>query len=263
MFWIKKVFSQLFMPVPFAVILLLLALWQFRRRPKLAKTLIVFSIAWLGLLASSFGSYWLLWPLEQQYHVFDKPVPHSCVVMVLGSGHDDGIKGEARHQLSTTALARLTEGVSLVKKADSRDCLLVLSGWTGGGSNRTPHAEEMKQAAIDMGADAARILTLDDAKDTIEEALALRQTFGATDGDMGDDAVGGRKLFLVTSAAHMPRAMEIFVGAGFDPVAAPTDFLGRQDHWWRLSTENLDKSAKALHEYMGTVWLRIRMLIGV
>ena len=251
------------MPIPFAVILLLLAVWQFRRRPKLAKSLIVLSIVWLGFLASSFGSYWLLWPLEQQYKVFKQPVPHSCVVMVLGSGHDDGVAGDARHKLSTTALARLSEGVALVKKADSKDCLLVFSGWTGGGNNTTAHAEEMKQAAIDMGADPVRILTLDDAKDTVEEALALRQTFGAAPEDMGDDAVGGRKLLLVTSASHMPRAMEIFVGAGFDPVAAPTDFLGRHDHWWRLSTENLDKSAKALHEYIGTTWLHVRMLLGV
>ncbi|QSX32586.1 YdcF family protein [Shewanella avicenniae] len=262
MFLLKKVFSQMFMPVPFAVILLLVALWQFGRRPKLAKSLIVASILWLGMLASSFGSYWLLWPLEQQFAVYDKPMPHSCVVMVLGSGHDDGIKGEARHQLSTTALARLTEGVALVKKAASKDCMLVLSGWTGGGSNHTSHAAEMKQAAVEMGADPARILTLDEAKDTIEEALALRQTFGASATDVGDEVVGGRKLFVVTSASHMPRAMEIFVGLGFDPVAAPTDFLGRQDHWWRLSTENLDNSAKAMHEYMGTVWLRIRMLLG-
>lgn len=251
------------MPIPSTVILLLLALWQLRRRPKLAKSLIVLSIVWLGFLASSFGSYWLLWPLEHQYTVFKKTVPHSCVVMVLGSGHDDGIEGNARHKLSSTALARLSEGVALVKKADSKDCLLVFSGWTGGGRNQVAHAEEMKQAAIDMGADPARILTLDDAKDTVEEALALRQTFGAAAEDMGDDIVGGRKLLLVTSASHMPRAMEIFVGAGFDPVAAPTDFLGRSDHWWRLSTENLDKSAKALHEYIGTTWLHVRMLLGV
>ncbi|MDF0535682.1 YdcF family protein [Shewanella yunxiaonensis] len=262
MFLIKNLISQLFMPIPLAVILLLLALWFWRRKPKLAKGLVLVSMTWLLLLSSSFGSYWLLWPLEQQYAVRTDTPKHASVVMVLGSGHDDAIVGEARHKLSTTALARLTEGVAQVKKANSPDCLLVVSGWTGG-INSTSHAQQMHDAAVDMGANAERILELSDARDTIEEALALRKAFGASATDMGEDAVGGRQLVLVTSAAHMPRAMKIFKMAGMDPVAAPTDFLARRDHWWRFSTENLNKSAKAIHEYLGMTWLSIRIMLGM
>lgn len=249
------------MPIPLALILLLLALCFMRSRPKLAKGLVIFSMTWLLLLSSSFGSYWLLWPLEHQYSVRTATPKHACVVMVLGSGHDDALLGEARHKLSTTALARLTEGVAQVKKAASNDCLLVVSGWTGG-LNSSSHAQQLRDAAVAMGANPNRILELPDARDTIEEALALRQAFGATATDMGDDAVGGRQLLLVTSAAHMPRAMKIFKMAGMEPVAAPTDFLARRDHWWRLSTANLDNSAKAIHEYLGMTWLSIRIMLG-
>lgn len=262
MFLIKKLLSQLFMPIPMTLLLLLLALWLWRRRPRLAKGLIVCSMAWLLFLSSSFGSYWLLWPLEHQYSVRTAAPKHASVVLVLGSGHDDALAGEARHKLSATALARLTEGLAQVKKAASNDCLLVVSGWTGG-LNSTPLAEQMRDAAVAMGANPERILALSDARDTVEEALALRQAFGASATDMGDDAVGGRQLVLVTSAAHMPRAMKIFKMAGMEPVAAPTDFLARRDHWWRLSTDNLDGSAKAIHEYLGMTWLSIRIMLGV
>ncbi|MFQ6370372.1 YdcF family protein [Shewanella sp. YIC-542] len=249
------------MPVPLSLLLLALALWYWQRRPKLAKGLVLGVMSGWLFLSSSFGSFWLVWPLEQQYPVSRDIPPHSCVVMVLGSGHDDALTGDARHKLSATALARLTEGVAQMKRAASRDCLLAVSGWSGG-LNSTSHAQQMHDAAIALGADADRILVLPSPRDTIEEALMLRRAFGADADDKGADAIGGRQLLLVTSATHMPRAMKIFQMAQLAPVAAPTDFLARRDHWWRLSTANLDASAKAIHEYVGMTWLNIRIMLG-
>nr|WP_280529606.1 hypothetical protein [Shewanella dokdonensis] len=57
--------------------------------------------------------------------------------------------------------------------------------------NSSSHAQQLRDAAVAMGANPNRILELPDARDTIEEALALRQAFGAAATDMGDDAVGG------------------------------------------------------------------------
>ncbi|GAB1108447.1 MAG: hypothetical protein Sw2PiMacB_27770 [Shewanella algae] len=51
--------------------------------------------------------------------------------------------------------------------------------------------------------------------------------------------------------------MRIFRSTGLEPQAAPTDFLLRRDHWWRLTTSNLDDSQKALHEYLGLAWLTV------
>ena len=69
----------------------------------------------------------------------------------------------------------------------------------------------------------------------------------------------GAPLVLVTSAAHMSRAMMLFRGAGMDPAASPTDYLTprpgapREFHPASLypSAESLCLSERAL-EYLGT-----------
>ncbi len=255
-FWLKKILSQFFMPIPLTLVTLLLACFYIRRRPGVARALMVFAITWLLLLSSSIGSSTLLAGLERQYPLYTAAPARSCVVMVLGSGHDDQVGGLARHMLSATALERLSEGVAQLKAANSKDCLLAVSGWNGGLEQQS-HARRMAEAAIELGAEPSRILMLESARDTIEEAQALRQTFGAGTDDKGIDALGGRQLILVTSASHMPRAMRIFRSTGLEPQAAPTGFLLRREHWWRLSTSNLDDSQKALHEYLGLAWLTV------
>lgn len=70
-------------------------------------------------------------------------------------------------------------------------------------------------------------------------------------------------IVLVTSAAHMPRAVEAFEGQGVRVSAAPTGrrtgnraAAGVLD--WLPSTSALDRSRIALHELLGRLWYRIR-----
>ena len=70
-------------------------------------------------------------------------------------------------------------------------------------------------------------------------------------------------VILVTSAAHMPRAVEVFEGQGVRVTAAPTGrrtgnraAAGVLD--WLPSARALDKSRIALHELVGQLWYRIR-----
>ena len=72
---------------------------------------------------------------------------------------------------------------------------------------------------IQYGVPAELILVLDEPLDTAQEARAVRAALG-----------GGSPLILVTSAAHMPRAMRHFQAVGLDPIPAPTQYLtGRGD----------------------------------
>ena len=70
-------------------------------------------------------------------------------------------------------------------------------------------------------------------------------------------------VILVTSAAHMPRAVEVFEGQGVRGTAAPTGWrtgnraaAGVLD--WLPSASALDRSRDALHELVGQIWYRIR-----
>lgn len=230
------------MPVPLLVLLLIFALVILRNR-KLVRSILSVAIVLLVFLSSTPGSNLLSSPLESQYPVNSHPIEAGCLVMVLGSGHDDSITGTAIQQLSSTALARLSEGIRQFKLG--RDCKLVFSGWSGGTDSR-PQAEVMAAAAMELGIPKSRIITFPLAKDTIEEAQFMKWE------------VGTAPFRLVTSASHMPRAMATFINTGLKPEAAPTDFITRQGYWWRLDAHNLWSSQRAIHEYVGQLWFQIK-----
>ncbi|AZQ11068.1 YdcF family protein [Shewanella khirikhana] len=241
MFWLKKILSLLIMPIPALVLLLLLALWLWRRRV-LAKSLVTSALITLVFLSSSFGSRLLVSPLESRFSATSQPISGPCVVAVLGSGHEDDIHGSAVQQLSTIALARLSEGVRQLSLG--QECTLVVSGFSGG-LNTRPHAEVMRAAAIELGVDESRIIVLPQPRDTLEEARQIK-------------ALGIDKVRLVTSAAHMARAMAMFAHEGVIAEAAPTDFTARRSYWWRLSARELYNSQMAIHEYVGMLWFSLR-----
>lgn len=243
MFWLKKVVSLLVMPLPLVTLLLGISLFLgYRHRHHLARFALVLAMALLVFLSSSVGSRLITLPLESRYAVNSLPIEGACTVMVLGSGHEDAIAGTAVHKLSAIALARLSEGLRQLKLGNQ--CRLVLSGFSGG-LNETSHAETMKAAAIELGVEPERILLLPDAMDTLEEARSLK-------------ALGIEHIRLVTSAAHMPRAMAMFSHEGISASAAPTDFTARSGYWWRLDARELYTSQRAIHEYVGMLWFSLR-----
>lgn len=239
-FWLKKIISQLIMPIPLTILLLLLALLFWRRW---GKSLVVGAAVLLGLLSSPGVSNWLTGTLESQYQVNNQPVEGNCLVMVLGSGMDDELHGPATQQLSVTGLARVTEAVRQMKQGQA--CMLVTSGWSGA-LNKTSYAKVAADAAVELGVSPQRIIKLPLARDTIEEAGFLKME------------IGDAPFRLVTSAAHMPRSMMIFKQAGLHPQAAPTDFLDRESHWWVLSADNLLTSQRAIHEWVGQLWFQLK-----
>lgn len=77
---------------------------------------------------------------------------------------------------------------------------------------------------------------------------------------------GIRKIYLVTHALHMPRAREAFERAGFQVTPAPTIFASREClsvlHFLPHSS-TLETSTILLHEWIGRVWYRWEVAIGV
>ena len=76
-------------------------------------------------------------------------------------------------------------------------------------------------------------------------------------------ARGIRKIVLVTSAMHMPRAAGAFRKAGFEVIPAPADF---RTGWgapnpvflWLPNAGSLEHSQTALHEWLGLWTYRLR-----
>jgi uncharacterized SAM-binding protein YcdF (DUF218 family) len=72
--------------------------------------------------------------------------------------------------------------------------------------------------------------------------------------------LGKAPFFLVTSAAHMPRAVALFQKQGTHPLPAPTGFMSTARRF-RLTLPNakaLRRTEFAFHEYLGLLWARFR-----
>ena len=187
----------------------------------------------------------LLGPLEQRH----APVTDvaalgavAAVVVVLGGGWQPNPAWPISSQLNDSSAIRLFEGLRLLRALP--EARLILSGGSRS-ADRAPVAQGYAQAAREMGVSAERILTLDTPLDTAQEAYAACAVLGA-----------GRRLVLVTSAAHMPRAMRHFQRVGLDPIPAPTQHLtGRSQRHslldWLPSSGDLEKTEQAWHEYLG------------
>ena len=218
MFWLKKFFSFWLMPVPLCMALLVSGLLLSRRRPRLGRGLTLTAAALLILFANKFVSNGLIAPLEDRYPAVpeilaDAPVPArlaGCgLVVVLGGGHVDVPAWPAVERLSGSSLGRISEAVRILRVVPN--ARLIVSG--PGMPGRPSHGAVQAQAARSLGIDPARIIVIDSAHDTEDEAHAVARMAGKT------------RVALVTSAWHMPRAAALFRDAGVDFVPCPADFV--------------------------------------
>lgn len=104
-------------------------------------------------------------------------------------------------------------------------------------------ARLLQESGIPKGA----ITVKKSSRDTKEEALMMKAL------------IGDKAFILVTAAYHMPRAMALFEKLGLNPVAAPTNFLVKKKDWFEvLDQESGWNFEKALHEYIGLLWYRLK-----
>jgi uncharacterized SAM-binding protein YcdF (DUF218 family) len=126
---------------------------------------------------------------------------------------------------------------------------LILSG--GRGFDPVPNAKIMADVAIAIGLDKEDLVLESLSKDTEDEARLVQKI-------VGDD-----RFVLVTSAFHMPRSVALFKKLGMKPLPAPTghqvkERQGRSPAMVFPRADNLRKAEMAFHEYLGSVWARIR-----
>ena len=242
LFTVKKFVSIFLMPMSLGLILFFIGLvFLLNKNYKRAKTFLIISFLWLAIIGYSPFSNYLIQPLENEYKSYIKVDPSIKHVLVLGSGHVTNKEVSTLSQLSTTALMRLTEGIRIYRKLDNGK--LILSGYAGE-DVKTPHAFISRDVAISLGVPADDIITQEEAKDTAEEASYVKEI------------VNNEKFILVTSAFHMPRAMKIFKTASLNPIAAPTNYLSKEDGDYLREPrgKEIRKTERAMHEYIGILW---------
>jgi len=217
------------------------ALCRWRRRAGVARWLFASAamVAYLG--ASPLVGDALIGPLERAYPPFREaePLPAVGYIVVLGGGYTPRDSVPITAALSPTALARVVEAIRLMRALGAAKLLVSGGAPPGLGRSALGYAE----LARDLGVPESSLVIRDEPQNTAAEARTVRRTLG--------DA----PFILVTSAAHMPRAMRLMQLAGTRPIPAPTGQLVADPsfQWIKLvpSSGGLREVESALHEYVG------------
>ena len=229
---------MLFMPIPMALIGIMVAFIFINKKPVFSRYLL--AIVFIGLGLSSFHPVAdrLIRPLESYYATFD--INQSVdVVVILGSGHSSSDEIPPAAQLNSSALFRLTEGMRIL--SNNPEAMLFVSGYAGQVDPRT-HADVMQQVAISLGVAQSRIKAFPEPQDTEAEAKIMAPL------------LKGKPFALVSEAAHLPRAMRFYQEQGLDPIPAPAYRLNAEYSDWRIESRALYKTERAIYELLGQGW---------
>jgi uncharacterized SAM-binding protein YcdF (DUF218 family) len=210
----SKLFWAVMAPGNLLVLLLLAGvLWLARSGRRRGLRLVgIVALVLLTIAVMPFGQ-WLAVPLEARFPVPSLP-EHVDGIIVLGGGVDARASRAHGQTALNDAGDRIVEAAVLARQHP--EARLVLSGGEG-----TMLAYGEQEAAferallIELGVPPERIVLEDRSRNTYENAVFSREV--AKPGP-------GEAWLLVTSAAHMPRAVGCFRHAGWQIVPYPVDF---------------------------------------
>ncbi|CAM6224394.1 envelope biogenesis factor ElyC [Citrobacter sedlakii] len=253
LFTLKKVIGGMLLPLPFLLLAIgagLMLLW-FSRFQKTGKVMI--SAGWLALFLLSLQPVadGLLRPIESRYPTWQETRKVDYIV-VLGGGYTWNPEWAPSSNLISNSLPRLNEGIRLWRANPGSK--LIFTG-AHALTNPVSTAEAGARVAESLGVPRADIITLEQPKDTEEEALAVKR------------AIGNAPFLLVTSASHLPRAMIFFQRVGLDPLPAPANQLAIDSplNPWEYALPSpvwLMHSDRVGYETLGRIWQWLKGLSG-
>ncbi|MBO3100163.1 ElyC/SanA/YdcF family protein [Gelidibacter pelagius] len=195
----------------------LFAYWLKRNKHKLATLVIALGIVMFLVCSTSYVPKKLIASIESAYAPIDLQLldrSKTYYIHVLGSGATTDSRLPASMNLNQETLVRLAEGIRILNSLDQ--AVLV----TSAASKNRPksQAELSKEAAMSLGVNEAKIQMLETPTTTLEEAQAFKKEFGTN-----------KNVIIVTSALHMPRAVEIFKDQGLIVIPAPSSYDYKAD----------------------------------
>jgi len=251
MLWIQKLIVEFFSPLPFSLfvsILGMILVW-INKYKKTGKLLIFIGFGTLILCGYGVLNSQLI-KIENKYDPLKiNSIPQVTLhrikyIVVLGSGHVSDPRLPVTSQINGDSLRRLIEGIRIHRNIP--DSKLILSG--GPGFDNVPNAEVMAKVALAIGVPQNNLVLENRPMNTEEEAKLIKFQ------------VLNNPFVLVTSSAHMPRAMEIFKKLNMNPIPAPTDFIFKssgKNHAGSFfpNCHNISITKRLIYEFLGRIWM--------
>ena len=214
-------------------------LWLSSKKPKLGKSLAVFSTALLWIFSTPAFNVWLSHNLLTQY----KPTSAQELkaqgiqaIVVLGGGVETG-QPDGIQQLQPTALDRLRHGIELSRKTGIPVMVTGGKGW-GAQASAEDEAEISRRVAREVFQYQIQ-WTESESRDTQENASNSKKLLSKQ---------GISKIALVTHSWHMPRSIKAFQKAGFEVTPAPMSFVAYK----KLELRSLIPNGGALNSTSAT-----------
>jgi len=169
-------------------------------------------------------------------------------VVVLGGGTVSRSPEKGADDIRAEPLKRLLYGVRIYREVTKNRTLkpyLILSGGRVFDVGQEAEAAIMGRYASEWGVEPGSILLETDSRTTWQNARNVVARFRP------------RKIILVTSAYHMPRAVWCFTRQGVEVIPAPTDYKVNRGVPYDLESflptlESFQNARRALHEYLGS-----------
>ena len=244
--WLVPGYLKTLILPPASILIVALAGWLIgRRRPRLGRGLVAASLIALYWLSTPVVAGLALKALE------GSPLAPEAIgrakaeaIVILGAGIESDAPEYGADVAGPYTLERLRYGAWL-HRASGGVPILVAGGTIA--PAKTPLARVMARALEDEFRVPVRWIE-DRSRTTYENAQMSRAILARA---------GIRRIFLVTHAAHMPRAKAVFEAAGFEVVPAATRFQGPLAPRFEdfLPTAGaLSGVGYALYEWAGRLW---------
>lgn len=192
--------------------------------------------------------------LESHYPVLLSAPEDTALILVLANGQMWADDRPSNTVMKSIALSRITEGIRLWKTKP--DAMLATSAKKLTGPI-TP-VPAMIGFATEQGVLPKQIVQFQGPRDTSDEVkVAVDYLQNELPESLSDK---GQRLVVVSSAVHLARAELMLKELGVLYTMAPTDFLVSNAPWYRLSGFSLENANRAIHEYVGIVWLKLQNL---
>lgn len=259
LFELGKVVGWLLSPLVLALVLWTVAavlFWRGHRRLGLSAGLL--AVLGLWTVATPLVANRLAYSLERRFPAVLADQASQADAIVLLGGALSGARLPERPSFDLGSAADRVWYAAALFKAGKASSVLVSGGNQRGADGMQVESEAMRSMLLALGVPVSAIRLEGNSRNTAENA---QQSLGLI------QAVGAKRVLLVTSAVHMPRALWTFQaalrGSGVTVLPATTDVeglpgtldpLGR----WFPDANSLSLSTRALKEYLGLAALRLR-----